>query len=267
MIFVIPYPSVDPVLIELGPLVIRWYSLAYIAGLLIAWRYLRFMAKRPPEVASKADIDDFLVWATLGVVVGGRLGYVLFYKFGYYLQDPLAILYVWQGGMSFHGGVLGVLVAEVLFTRRRRLRLLPLADIVACAAPIGLFLGRLANFINGELYGRVSDVSWAMVFPRGGPTPRHPSQIYEALLEGFVLFFLLHLFWRRESLRRRPGFLCGLFFVGYAVARATAELFRQPDAHIGFLWAGSTMGQWLSLPMLALGLYLIFRSFRRETAK
>ncbi|MDP7215382.1 MAG: prolipoprotein diacylglyceryl transferase [Rhodospirillales bacterium] len=264
MTFVIPYPSVDPELIRLGPLVIRWYSLAYIAGLLIAWRYLWFLAKRPPGAASKTDIDDFLVWATLGVILGGRAGHVLFYGGTYYLYNPLAILRVWEGGMSFHGGLLGVAAAEIWFCRKRRIKLLPLADIVACAAPIGLFLGRLANFINGELYGRVSDVSWAMVFPHGGLAPRHPSQLYEAGLEGVALFVILYLLWRRQSLRSRPGFLAGAFLAGYGAFRSFAEFFREPgDGYVGVL----TAGQALSVPMVLLGLYLVFRSFRRETAK
>ncbi len=264
MLFVIPYPSVDPVLIELGPLAIRWYSLAYIAGLLIAWRYLRFLAKPPPPVASKTDIDDFLVWATMGVILGGRAGHVLFYGGTYYLYDPLAILRVWEGGMSFHGGLLGVAAAGAWFCRKRRVKFLPLADIVACAAPIGLFLGRLANFINGELYGRVSDVSWAMVFPHGGLAARHPSQLYEAGLEGVALFVILYLLWRRQSLRQRPGFLVGAFLANYGALRSFAEFFREPgDGHVGVL----TAGQALSAPMILLGLYLIFRSLRRETAK
>jgi len=205
------------------------------------------------------DADDFLVWATIGVVLGGRLGYVLFYKLGFYMDNPLAILQVWRGGMSFHGGLLGVVVAGYLFARRRAISFLSAADAVACVAPIGLFLGRLANFINGELFGRPSDVPWAMVFPGGGPASRHPSQLYEAALEGIVLFVVLKVLWRVEAVHVRPGFLFGALLVGYAMARAVVEIFRQPDAHIGFLAAGTTMGQWLSVPMLALGLYLMLR--------
>ncbi len=216
-----------------------------------------WLAKHPPEVASKIDIDDFLTWAVLGVILGGRLGYVLFYKFGYYMDNPLEIFMVWHGGMSFHGGLLGVIVAGFLFVRKRGLRILPFADIVVCAAPIGLFLGRIANFINGELFGRVTDVPWGVIFPRGGPYPRHPSQLYESLLEGLVLFALLHFLWRWKAVRNRPGILSGVFLVGYSVARMTAELFRQPDSYIGFLLGGTTMGQWLSSPMLAVGLILI----------
>lgn len=260
MTFAIAFPNIDPVLIEFGPLAIRWYGLAYVAGLILGWRYVRRLVYGPPPVTPGRDVDDFLVWATLGVVLGGRLGYVLFYQPAYYLSHPLAIFQVWAGGMSFHGGLLGVLVALVLFVRRRNIPLLAFGDVIACAAPIGLFFGRLANFINGELFGRETDVPWAMVFPHGGPMARHPSQIYEALMEGVLLFIVLHLLWRSQTVRRRPGILTGVFLIGYALARSVAEVFRQPDTHIGFLLGGTTMGQWLSVPMLLLGLYLILRA-------
>ncbi len=264
MIFAIPFPSIDPVLFEIGPFVVRWYALAYILGLILAWRYVRFLATRSPKAATAEEIDDFLVWATLGVVLGGRLGYVLFYKPEFYADNPLAILQVWQGGMSFHGGLLGVAAAGILFVRRRKIDALAFGDLLACAAPIGIFLGRIANFINGELFGRVSDVPWAVVFPRGGPAPRHPSQLYEAGLEGMALLVVLFLVWRMEALRRRSGLLIGVFLIGYSVARGFAELFRQPDAHIGFLLGGTTMGQWLSAPMILAGLFLVFQAKPRN---
>ena len=263
MTFVIPYPSIDPILFQVGPLVIRWYALAYIGGLLLGWWTMRALATQSPVAATRDEVDDFLVWATLGVVLGGRLGYVVFYNPGFYLDNPLLIFAVWRGGMSFHGGLLGVAAAAALFARRRSIRFLPFADLVACIAPIGLFLGRIANFINGELFGRVSDVPWAMVFPRGGPYPRHPSQLYEAGMEGAVLFVVLFFLRRREAVRRRAGLLSGVFLAGYGVARTIAELFRQPDVHIGFLSGGTTMGQWLSAPMFAAGVYLMVRA-RRE---
>ena len=253
----IPFPAIDPVIFEIGPFAIRWYALAYIVGLLVAWRYMRAMSVQPPTTTSPEAIDDFLVWATFGVIFGGRLGYVFFYNFAYFAADPLAVLMVWRGGMSFHGGLLGVAVAGIVFVRRRGIAALRFSDMLACAAPVGLFLGRLANFVNGELFGRVTDVPWAMVFPRGGPAPRHPSQLYEAALEGVVLFAVLYFLRRSEAVRRRPGLLTGVFFAGYAVARGMVELVRQPDAHIGLLLGGSTMGQWLSAPMLILGLYFI----------
>ena len=258
----IPFPAIDPVAIALGPFVVRWYALAYIAGLLMGWRYCLILADRPPRLVERRDIDDFLVWATLGVVLGGRIGYVLFYQPGYYLQHPVEALYLWHGGMSFHGGALGVTLAILLFTRARGLAVLAFSDIIAEAIPIGLFFGRIANFINGELFGRETDVPWAMVFPNGGPVPRHPSQLYEAVCEGLFLFLLLLLAEHRGA-RRRPGIVTGLFLIGYAVARMSGELFRQPDAQLGFLVFGTTMGQLLSIPVLIAGLFLIWWAMRR----
>ena len=257
---VIAYPAIDPVALEIGPFALRWYALAYVAGLLLGWRYLIALARSPGSVLSRREVDDFLLWATLGVILGGRLGYAAFYQSAYFAAHPLEIFMVWQGGMSFHGGLIGVIVAIIAFARLRGLNLLGAGDLVACAAPIGLFLGRLANFINGELYGRASELPWAMVFPAGGPAPRHPSQLYEALLEGVVLFIVLWQLSRITPLRERRGYLAGVFLVGYAIARAIGEVFREPDAHIGYLAGGATMGQLLSLPVLALGLYLIARA-------
>ena len=201
MLFVLPFPVIDPVLVAIGPFAIRWYALAYIVSLLVGWRYARRLAERPPAAASVNEVDDFLLWATLGVILGGRLGYVLFYNTAFYLAEPLAVLQVWHGGMSYHGGMLGVIAAGALFCHKRQLSFLLFMDRIACVVPIGLFLGRLANFINGELFGRVSDVPWAMVFPRGGPEPRHPSQLYEAALEGVLLFVLLWALQRNERVR------------------------------------------------------------------
>jgi phosphatidylglycerol:prolipoprotein diacylglycerol transferase len=260
MMFALPYPMIDPVIFSVGPLAVRWYALAYIFGLLGAIWYMKSMIRRPPEIVREIDVDDFLVWATLGVVLGGRIGYVLFYKPGFFLDHPAAIFQVWQGGMSFHGGFLGVVVATWLFSRKRGINLMGFADMIACAAPIGLFLGRIANFVNGELIGRVSDVPWAMVFPHGGPQPRHPSQLYEALLEGLVLFLVLYFMRQNEVILRRAGLLTGVFFMGYGLARSVAELFRQPDYHIGFLLGGTTMGQWLSVPLILFGIWLVVRA-------
>jgi len=239
-LFVIPFPAIDPVAVSLGPFAIRWYALAYIVGLIIGWRYCLMLADRPPNLLSRKEIDDFLVWATLGVVLGGRIGYVLFYNLPYYTEHPIQALYLWHGGMSFHGGALGVTLAIVLFARRRKLSILALADIVIEAIPIGLFFGRIANFINGELYGRETDVPWAMVFPGGGPLPRHPSQLYEAACEGLLLFLLLFIAEHRGA-RRRPGLETGIFLAGYAVARMSGEFFRQPDQGQGEVapaWVG-----------------------------
>lgn len=263
MTFVIPYPVIDPILFEIGPFALRWYAIAYIVGLVLGWRYVRRLVALAPRVGTAVDADDFLLWATFGVVLGGRLGYVLFYRPGYYLGDPLAILRIWQGGMSFHGGILGVVAAIVWFSLRRGLDMVAFGDRIAAAAPIGLFFGRIANFINGELFGRVTDVPWAMVFPRGGPEPRHPSQLYEAGLEGAVLFLVLGWMIRRHEARRRPGLIVGTFLIGYALARSVLELVREPDADLGFFVAGTTIGQWLSLPMLLIGIGFIVRALRR----
>jgi phosphatidylglycerol:prolipoprotein diacylglycerol transferase len=256
MLAALTFPRIDPVVISFGPFAIRWYALAYIGGLTIAWWYCRRLTARPPREVNAEAFDDFLFWATLGILIGGRLGYVLFYKPGFYLANPLEILMIWQGGMSFHGGLLGVAVAEIAFARRRGIPLLALTDIVAAAAPIGLFLGRIANFVNGELFGRPSEVSWAMVFPRGGPLPRHPSQLYEAGLEGILLFVVLYILVRRGALQR-SGTVTGAFLIGYALARMLAELVREPDTHLGFLFGGVTMGQMLSLPLALAGLGLV----------
>ncbi|MBV9587006.1 MAG: prolipoprotein diacylglyceryl transferase [Alphaproteobacteria bacterium] len=268
-LFAITFPAIDPVAVALGPFVVRWYALAYIAGLLIGWRYCLMLANRPPRLVARDDIDDFLVWATLGVVLGGRIGYVLFYQPGYYLIHPLEALYLWHGGMSFHGGALGVTLAIAVFTRARRLPVFAFSDIVAEAIPIGLFFGRIANFINGELFGRETDVPWAMVFPNGGPVPRHPSQLYEAFCEGLLLFLLLLLAEHRGA-RQRPGVVTGLFLIGYAVARMSGELFRQPDVQLGFLFFigqfGITMGQLLSLPVLIAGFALIWWAVRKPVS-
>ena len=257
----IAFPSIDPIAVSLGPLVIRWYALAYIAGLLLGWRYCRYLAARGGPVTPDA-FDDFLTWATLGVVLGGRLGYVLFYQPGYHLANPLEILKVWQGGMSYHGGMLGVLAAIFLYARRRRIPGLALGDRGAAATPIGLFFGRRANVVNGELAGRPSDVPWAMAFPAYGPDPRHPSQLYEAALEGLVLFAILAWASHKPALRNRHGLIGGVFLLGYGIARIVSEVFREPDSFLGFFAFGTTMGQWLSLPMVAAGLVLILGARR-----
>jgi phosphatidylglycerol:prolipoprotein diacylglycerol transferase len=262
------FPDFDPVAIHLGPFAIRWYALSYVVGLLLGWRYSIRLAKRPPHLVTPEQFDDFLTWAVLGVILGGRLGYVLFYQPAYYLANPVAILRVWEGGMSFHGGLAGVTLAMIIFARRRDIRFLALTDIVAAAAPIGLFLGRVANFINGELYGRVTDVPWAVIFRHAGNVPRHPSQLYEAALEGLVLFAILAwmVFGRPKALQR-PGLTTGMFLVGYGLARMIVENFRQPDEYIGnegFLVMHTTWGQWLSVPLVLGGAYLIYRAMRRK---
>lgn len=265
--FVLPYPVIDPVLINIGPLPIRWYALAYIAGLVLGWWLARRIAAtdaywghRPrPAVAS---LDDLLVYAALGVVAGGRLGYVLFYNFGYFLAHPAEIPAVWQGGMSFHGGLAGATLGIYLFARRFKTPVLSVADLCAAVVPIGILLGRIANFIKPELWGRPTDVSWAMVFPDAGPLPRHPSQLYEAALEGLVLLVVLQVAVRLGALRR-PGLVTGLFAIGYGVARIVCEFFREPDPQLGFLFGGATMGMLLSLPLILAG--FVFVAYARRS--
>lgn len=274
MIPVLLFPQFDPVIIQVGPLAIRWYALAYITSLVIGWRLVRRFARLAPAVASELQVDDFLTWATLGVVLGGRLGYVLFYQPEVYFAHPAMILAVWEGGMSFHGGMLGVAIAIIVFCRRNAVPLLGFADRIAIVAPIGLGLGRVANFINGELWGRPAPawLPWAMLFPRAPDcpsfpnicVPRHPSQLYEALLEGVVLFAVTFAVSRREALRARFGLLTGVFLCGYGIARITGEYFREPDAFLGFLAFGATMGQILSVPMVLAGLWLIARARPHE---
>ena len=269
--FVLPFPAFDPVLVSIGPFAIRWYALAYIGGILLGWVYARALIRGDqlwdgPPPLTLADFDDFVLWVTLGIILGGRLGYVLFYNPAYFAENPIEILQVWQGGMSFHGGFLGCAAAVTLFAWKRHISILSLGDIVCAAGPIGLFLGRIANFINGELWGRASDVPWAMVFPGGGPLPRHPSQLYEAVLEGLVLFAILGVLIRYGALKR-PGLILGAFALCYGLARITAEMFREPDAQLGFLWGGLTMGMLLSIPLVIAGIILVALALRREAGR
>lgn len=252
MLFALPFPPISPVLLELGPISIRWYGLAYVIGLIFGWWYIiRMVDKdrlwgglRRPKAT---DIDDLLVWMTLGVVLGGRIGYILFYNFEAYRQNPWEILQIWHGGMSVHGGFIGTAIAQYLFARRRDLNALTIFDLSAAAAPVGLFLGRLANFINGELYGRVTDVPWAFIFPNSDGLPRHPSQLYEAGLEGLLIFAVLTpLIWKAGILRK-PGLAVGIFGLIYAAARILVETVREPDPQVGFLFGDFlTMGMLLS---------------------
>src|SRR5476649_2826694 len=260
-LFVIPFPAFDPVLVHLGPLAIRWYALAYITGILLGWAYARMLVRAERLWGGKAplsvvDFDDFLLWVTLGIILGGRLGYVLFYNPSHFAAHPLEIFQLWNGGMSFHGGFTGCVVAVVAFARKRGLSILSLGDITCAVGPIGIFLGRIANFINGELWGRAAEVPWAMVFPNGGPLARHPSQLYEAALEGLLLLAVLALLMRAGALKR-PGMIIGAFAVVYAIARTVSEFFREPDAQLGFLWGGATMGMLLSVPLFLGGVCLI----------
>jgi phosphatidylglycerol---prolipoprotein diacylglyceryl transferase len=264
---VIPFPAINPVLISIGPFAVRWYALAYIVGIIAGWFYARALIASEKLWGGKApftviDFDDFVVWITLGIILGGRIGYVLFYNLPHFAANPIEIFQLWNGGMSFHGGVIGCILAIVLFARRRHIPVLSLADVTAAVAPIGLFLGRLANFINGELWGRPTDVPWAMIFPHGGPIPRHPSQLYEATLEGVVLFIVLAFLVRAGALKR-PGLMTGVFAIGYGCARIFCEFFREPDVQLGFLWGGLTMGMLLCVPLVIAGVAILVVVLRR----
>ena len=259
------FPGFNPVALQLGPLAIRWYALAYLFGFVGGWRYGVYLAGLSKEARpNKTDIDDFVPWAITGVILGGRLGYILFYNFSYYMANLGDVLKVWQGGMSFHGGFLGVVIATILFCKKHKLAIFPLFDLAACAAPIGLFFGRIANFINGELYGRVTDSSLGMIFPNGGLLPRYPSQIFEATLEGLLPFLLLFYVANFTSLKARTGLLSGIFVCCYGAARIGVENFREPDVQIGYLFGGITTGQLLSLPMIIIGIFIIIIAARRK---
>lgn len=277
----LPFPAINPVAIAIGPITIKWYALAYIAGLIGGWFYARrlVMADRLWGVVKRpvpTDIDDLVVWVALGVVLGGRVGYVLFYNLPMYMADPIEILAIRNGGMSFHGGFIGAILAFLLFARSRGLNGYTLLDIGAVVVPIGLFFGRIANFVNGELWGRIApDFPYAIVFPTGGPLPRHPSQLYEAATEGLLLFIVMAVAVRRFGFRK-PGLLGGIFVLGYAIARTTCEFFREPDAQLGFLFGdglgpmggGVTMGMLLCVPMALIGLtYIVLAATGRTRPK
>ncbi|MET0272918.1 MAG: prolipoprotein diacylglyceryl transferase [Phenylobacterium sp.] len=264
-----PFPDFDPVLLQIGPFAIRWYALAYVAGILLGWRYAvllvrnpRLWTNRPPPVTTE-QVDDLVLWVTLGVIVGGRLGHVVFYTPSIIWQDPLEIVQVWHGGMSFHGGALGVLLAIVIYAwRNAQVDLWRLGDLLGACAPIGLFFGRIANFINGELWGRPTTLPWGVVFPGAGLAPRHPSQLYEAALEGILLFIVLRWATHGAKLTNRRGVIMGMFTAGYGFIRVALENVREPDAYMPHFPLGLTMGMILSTPMILGGLWLIWRGMR-----
>ena len=265
----LPFPNIDPVIVQIGPLAIHWYGLAYIVGILFAYWYAKRLVTDPKLWAGGAlpmkpeDLDDFLVWAAIGVVAGGRIGYILFYDFARYLANPLDIFAVWQGGMSFHGGFAGTTLAMILFARSRGINVWSLFDVVAAGAPVALGLVRSTNFINSELWGRPTDVPWAFVFPNGGPFARHPSQLYEAALEGLLLFLVLRLLTHTFFKLKTPGFVAGAFVAGYGASRIFVEFFREPDRHIGYLLGNwLTMGMVLSTPMVIAGIWMMARARR-----
>ncbi|MCK4503806.1 MAG: prolipoprotein diacylglyceryl transferase [Desulfuromonadales bacterium] len=255
------FPQIDPIIFSIGPLAVRWYGMMYLFGFVGGYLIMCHVAKFRQLEIDNEKISDLLFYAVLGVVLGGRLGYTMFYNFSYYVDRPLEIFYVWEGGMSFHGGLIGVVSALLFFCRRRKLPLLMIGDLAVVAVPIGLGFGRIGNFINGELWGRVTEHPWGIVFPGAGSSPRHPSQLYEAGLEGLVLLFVIYMLHRFEV---RRGIPASTFLMLYGLFRFMIEFVRQPDVHLGFLWGGATMGQLLSLPMIVVGLggllYLLRRS-------
>ncbi|MBY6063814.1 prolipoprotein diacylglyceryl transferase [Pseudidiomarina sediminum] len=258
------HPNIDPVIVSVGPLAVRWYGLMYLLGLAFAFWWGSRQVKQPRHSQAgwtEKRFSDLVFWSFMGVILGGRIGYVLFYKFADFIANPLFLFDVLNGGMSFHGGLLGVITVLAIFAKKTQMPLLRVGDFVAPLVPVGLGFGRIGNFINGELWGRVSDVPWAMVFPDAGPDPRHPSQLYQAFLEGAVLFALLAFFARKP---RPMGAVSGLFLIGYGCARFVVEFFRQPDAHLGLLSLGWSMGQWLSLPMILIGAAMMVWAYRSK---
>lgn len=260
----ISFPEISPFVFSVGGFGLRWYSLAYLLGITFAWLMALKIAKSSKSKLTKEMIDDYIVWGTAGIIIGGRLGYVLFYNLEFYIDEPLAIIQLWKGGMSFHGGLLGVIASFWLFAKSRGVKFFEIADVFALTAPIGLFFGRIANFINDELWGRVDyDFKYAVLFPKGGNVPRHPSQLYEAFLEGVVLFIILTLLWRIDWVKVKRGFISGVFLIGYGAFRMIVENYREPDYNLGFIFGDSiTMGQLLSLPMVLLGVLICWWSVK-----
>lgn len=258
------FPNIDPVIFSIGFFHLRWYALAYLAGILIGWFLLKRLTSKPEDLIGHAPLDALINSGIIGIILGGRLVYVLFYNPTYYLSNPAKIFAVWEGGLAFHGGFIGMVLAVLFTARRYQVSVIGLGDLIALVAPIGIFFGRLANFINAELYGRVSDVPWAVIFPNSDGQPRHPSQIYEALLEGGLLFLILVAAYRMGA-RQHHGLLLGLFIAGYGLCRMIVENFREPDAQLGFIIGSVTMGQILSLPMVLIGIALILRARRNAS--
>jgi len=254
----------DPVLIDLGLFQIRWYSLAYILGIIIGWMYaiqiikLTTKNKYGFKSVTKPQFDNLIIYLILGIILGGRLGYIFFYNFEYYTQNLFEILKLWQGGMSFHGGLLGVIISIIIFSKKTKNNFFKFSDIVACVAPIGILLGRLANFINGELYGKISTLPWSVIFPDGGNVSRHPSQIYEAILEGVVLFILINYLAFKRKLIFKTGYISGIFLVLYSILRMLSENFREPDIHLGYFFNYFSMGTILSFITFLAGCIIIF---------
>jgi len=259
MMHAIVFPNIDPVALHLFSLEIRWYALAYIAGVMLGYLLLQRLLLKADFTLSKKAKDDIIIYSVFGIVIGGRLGYVIFYDLSAVVHEPLMLFRTWNGGMSFHGGLLGVIVSMYAYTRKHMISFLKLMDLIVCVAPIGIFLGRIANFINGELYGNITALPWGVVFPNAGDMPRHPSQLYEAMAEGMFLFLVMQILFYFTTLRIFSGKLTGIFLCLYGIARIGVETLREPDMHLGYFFNFLTMGQILSIPLCILGLVLIFR--------
>lgn len=260
----IEFPNISPIAFSFGPIVLRWYALSYLAGIISAWVLIKRNIKKYHIEMNATQLDDLIFYATLGIIFGGRLGYILCYGQGYFWHNPLEIFAIWHGGMSFHGGVIGVIFSLYYFSRKEKYPFFKITDLAALYTPLGIFFGRLANFINDELWGRVTDVAWAVKFPNGGYLPRHPSQIYEALSEGLLMFVILNLLWRQKYVREHTGFISAVFLIFYAFCRICMEFFREPDSQLGFIFGQTTMGQFLSVPFLALGIYILHKSLKKQ---
>ena len=254
----------NPILIDLGFLEVRWYSISYIVGIILGWLYAVNIINKNSKYKyssfqnTKKDFDDLIIYLIIGIILGGRLGYVFFYNIEYYIQNFLEIFKIWQGGMSFHGGLVGVIIATLIFSKNKKTSFFIYTDIICCAAPIGLFLGRIANFINGELYGKISNIPWAIIFPQAGNVGRHPSQIYEAILEGLILFAIINFFALKKQMLRRNGYISGLFLILYSLFRSFSEIFREPDKHLGYFFDYFSMGTLLSIVTFLAGCFIIF---------
>ena len=253
-------PSIDPVILSLGIFDIRWYSLAYIAGFIIGSIIIKYLNKKLLNILSNKQIDSFFIWSMLGVIIGGRVGYVLFYQTSYFFANPIYILKIWTGGMSFHGGLIGIIISIYLFCRKNNIQFFYLSDLVSIVAPIGLFFGRIANFINNELYGKVTNFPFAMIYPEIDFQPRHPSQLYEAFLEGIILFIILLIYFNKTKSDPTIGKISGLFLILYSIFRIFIEFFREPDSHIGLIFNIASMGQILSIPLLIIGIMFFKKS-------
>ncbi len=260
----IEFPQISPIMFAVGPFAIRWYSMAYLAGILLGWYLINRNIRKYGQELTAQNVEDLIFYLTLGIIVGGRLGYALFYGGWSMWAEPWHLLEIWKGGMSFHGGVIGVIVAVFWYSRKIKYPFLGLTDLIVLYVPIGIFLGRLANFVNDELWGRVTDVPWAVRFPNGGYLPRHPSQLYEAFFEGLVMLLVLNFLWQIKTIREHKGTVSAFFIILYGLFRVALEQFREPDKQLGFFFEYVTMGQMLSIPLVLVGLWVLYKNFRPE---